>query len=117
MTILEALLFTLVVLFALALGAAIPALLELRRTLKVAHVRFERGAERVGPLLDQLERTTVSLQRVSHVLDVTASVGQAVGPAVAAFISAWRETPLADPGPGDAPREKSSTGNGIEETT
>jgi hypothetical protein len=131
MTILEATFFALMVLCAVGIGAAVPALLELRRTIKVFRERFDEGADKVAPLLDQLDRTTASLQRVSHLLDVTASVSQAVAPAVAAFISTWRATPSAQlapddmprdtPGdtPGDTTREKSSNGNGngMENTT
>jgi hypothetical protein len=127
MTILEATFFALMVLCAVGIGAAVPALLELRRTIKVFRERFDEGADKVAPLLDQLDRTTASLQRVSHLLDVTASVA----PAVAAFISTWRATPSAQlapddmprdtPGdtPGDTTREKSSNGNGngMENTT
>jgi hypothetical protein len=79
-----------VVLVAIAIGVAVPVLLELRRTLVVARLRLDEGAAKVAPLLDQLERTTAALQRVDHLLDVSASVGQAVGPAIAAFISTWR---------------------------
>ncbi len=114
----EIALFALVMLFALAIGAAIPALLELRLTLKTAREELQKGAARAGPLLSEIERTTAALQNIGNAARLASSVGHAVGPAVAAFITTWREARPAEGGPPDpsfdTPNEirESSRGNG-----
>ena len=114
----------LVVLAAVLVGAAIPALVQLRATLRAAEQAFRRtgtgldealGATaaaarrfdglvtrleaggRIEQLLDGLASTTRALGHLRDGLKVASAVGAAVGPAVAAAVHVFREDRQAPP--------------------
>jgi uncharacterized protein YoxC len=82
--------WVLVALAAVLVGAAIPALLQLRRTLKAAEVTLESTGRRVNEALDGLTGTLERVNRaadelergvtrVSSLLDALGGIGDALG--------------------------------------
>lgn len=114
----EVLQFALIILLALVVGLVIPVLLELRRTLRVVRERIDETTVRVMKSLDGIDATTGHINRfaeeiiasekegegllaatkeasdalrtLSQGLRKASSIGMAVGPAVAAFLSTLR---------------------------
>ena len=111
----------LLMLFALSVGVAIPVALEIRATAKTLRRQLlatgpkleqwidemrattrrveslsrglEGGEEPVRRLLDSAGRMADAVNRLERGVRVSAAVGSTVGPAVAAFVAALRETP------------------------
>jgi uncharacterized protein YoxC len=82
--------WVLVALVAILVGVAIPAILQLRRTLKVAEETLERSGQQVNQLIDRLtatlervERTSEELEhgvhRVKSLFEALGGVGDALG--------------------------------------
>lgn len=67
--------WTLVVLAAILVGAAVPALLQLRKTLKVAEDTLTSTGRRVD---QALERLTITLERVDRATDALGGIGDAI---------------------------------------
>lgn len=111
--VLEAVLVASLALLALLVGAAIPALVQLRRTLRSAQDFFETTGRRADALIRELGETARRLNRVTDAveakgrtlaaaLDALRSVGRiaaAVGPAVTAAIGALAGFSPRDGGP------------------
>jgi ABC-type transporter Mla subunit MlaD len=111
--VLEAVLVVSLALFALLVGAAVPALVQLRRTLRAAQEFFETTGLRTEELIRELGDATKRLNRITEAveargrslgaaLDTVRTVGRviaAVGPAAAAAIRAFAGISPTDGGP------------------
>lgn len=119
--VLEAVLVASLALLAVFVGAAIPALAQLRRTLRSAQDFFETSGRRADTLMRELEETTRRLNRVADTMDAGArtlvgamgalrKIGRvvtAVGPAVMAAVGALAGVSARDGGP-ERPAEAGS---------
>lgn len=93
-----------VVLVAVAVGAALPALIQLALTLKTARTVLTSSSRRLDEALEQASAATAnigqlaeSLNELAEKLRAVATVGAAVGPAVAAAVRAFHASSAAVP--------------------
>ena len=104
-----------VVLVAVGVGAALPALMQLWITLRTARSFLTTSGQRLDSALEQMTTAAArvsdlaeSMQAVSDKVRVAAAIGAAVGPAVAAAVRAFRAP--ADPGPNGKENAHDGTG-------
>ena len=86
-----------VVLVAVGVGAALPALIQLWITLRTARSFLTTSGQRLDRALEETTATAArvgnlaeSMQALSDKIRVAAAIGAAVGPAVAAAVRAFR---------------------------